>query len=59
MDKGIILTGGGALLKNIDVLIRNAVNLPIVIVDDPLTTVVMGSGKLLDDMRLLKEVAIN
>ncbi len=59
VDKGIILTGGGALLKNIDVLIRNAVNLPIVIVDDPLTTVVMGSGKLLDDMRLLKEVAIN
>ena len=59
VDKGIILTGGGALLKNIDVLIRNAVNLPIVIVDDPLTTVVMGSGKLLDDMRLLREVAIN
>jgi len=59
VDKGIILTGGGALLKNIDVLIRNTVNLPIVIVDDPLTTVVMGSGKLLDDMRLLKEVAIN
>ena len=59
VDKGIILTGGGALLKNIDVLIRNAVNLPIVIVDDPLTAVVMGSGKLLDDMRLLKEVAIS
>ncbi len=59
VDKGIILTGGGALLKNIDVLIRNTVNLPIVIVDDPLTTVVMGSGKLLDDMRLLREVAIN
>jgi rod shape-determining protein MreB len=59
VDKGIVMTGGGALLKNIDVLLRNAVNLPITIVDDPLSTVVMGSGKLLDDSDLLREVALS
>jgi rod shape-determining protein MreB len=59
VDKGIVLTGGGALLKNIDVLLRNAVNLPITIIDDPLSTVVMGSGKLLDDRELLREVALS
>ena len=59
VDKGIVMTGGGALLKNIDVLLRNAVNLPITIVDDPLSTVVMGSGKLLDDNDLLREVALS
>ena len=57
VDKGIVMTGGGALLKNIDVLLRNAINLPITIVDDPLSTVVMGAGKLLDDGDLLREVA--
>jgi rod shape-determining protein MreB len=59
VDKGVVLTGGGALLKNIDVLLRNAVNLPITIIDDPLSTVVMGSGKLLDDRDLLREVALS
>jgi rod shape-determining protein MreB len=59
VDKGIVMTGGGALLKNIDVMLRNAVNLPITIVDDPLSTVVMGSGKLLDDNDLLREVALS
>jgi rod shape-determining protein MreB len=59
VDKGIVLTGGGALLKNIDVLLRNAVNLPISIMDDPLSTVVIGSGKLLDDRDLLREVALS
>jgi rod shape-determining protein MreB len=59
VDKGIVMTGGGSLLKNIDVLLRNAVNLPVTIVDDPLSTVVMGSGKLLDDNDLLMEVALS
>jgi rod shape-determining protein MreB len=59
VDKGLVMTGGGALLKNIDVLLRNAVNLPITIVEDPLSTVVMGSGKLLDDRDLLREVALS
>ncbi|UCC66686.1 MAG: rod shape-determining protein [Deltaproteobacteria bacterium] len=59
VDKGIVMTGGGSLLKNIDILLRNVINLPITIVDDPITTVVMGSGKLLDDMDLLREVTIH
>jgi rod shape-determining protein MreB len=59
VDKGIVMTGGGALLKNIDVLLRNAINLPITIVEDPLSTVVMGSGRLLDDTELLREVALS
>lgn len=59
VDKGIVLTGGGALLKNIDVLLRNAINLPITIIEDPLSTVVLGSGKLLDDRDLLREVALS
>lgn len=59
VDKGIVMTGGGSLLKNIDILLRNIINLPITIVDDPITTVVMGSGKLLDDMDLLREVTIH
>jgi rod shape-determining protein MreB len=59
VDKGIVLTGGGALLKNIDILLRNAINLPITIMDDPLSTVVMGSGKLLDERDFLREVALS
>ena len=59
VDKGIVVTGGGALLKNIDVLLRNVVSLPITIVDDPLATVVVGSGKLLSDMDLLREVTFH
>ena len=59
VDKGIVMTGGGALLKNIDVLLRNAINLPITVVDDPLSTVVLGSGRLLDDRDLLREVALS
>ncbi len=59
VDKGIVMTGGGALLKNIDVLLRNAINLPITVVDDPLSTVVLGAGRLLDDRDLLREVALS
>lgn len=58
VDTGIVLTGGGALLKNLDVLLREETKLPITITEDPLSAVVLGSGKALDDMALLKEVAI-
>jgi rod shape-determining protein MreB len=58
VDKGIVLTGGGALLKNIDVLLREETRLPITITDDPLTTVVMGAGKLLDNLSILREVTV-
>ncbi len=58
IDRGIILTGGGALLKNLDKRIREETQLPVFITEDPLTTVVLGAGKMLDDMELLKKVAI-
>jgi len=48
VDKGIVLTGGGALLANLDLLLREETNLPVVITEDPLTAVVRGSGKALE-----------
>jgi len=58
VDKGIVLTGGGALLKNIDVLLREETRLPITITDEPLTTVVIGAGKVLDNLSILREVTV-
>jgi rod shape-determining protein MreB len=58
VDKGIVLTGGGALLKNIDVLLREETRLPITITDDPLSTVVVGAGKVLDNLSILREVIV-
>jgi len=58
VDKGIVLTGGGALLKNLDKLLREETSLPIIIADDPLSSVVLGSGKALDNLDILREVAI-
>ena len=58
VDKGIVLAGGGALLRNLDVLLSGETGLPVVQADDPLTAVVMGAGKALDELSLLREVAI-
>ena len=58
VDKGIVLAGGGALLRNLDVLLREETGLPVMVADDPLTAVVMGAGKALDEFSLLREVAI-
>ncbi|TSA06914.1 MAG: rod shape-determining protein, partial [Deltaproteobacteria bacterium] len=58
VDKGIVLTGGGALLRNLDKLLREETGLPIIIADDPLSSVVLGSGKILDNIAILKEIAI-
>lgn len=56
VDRGIVLTGGGALLRNIDLLIRAETGLPITIADDPLSTVVRGAGIALDQLDILKDV---
>lgn len=58
IDRGIILTGGGSLLKNLDKRIREETQLPVFITDDPLTTVVIGAGKMLDDLELLKKISL-
>jgi rod shape-determining protein MreB len=58
VDKGIVLAGGGALLRNLDILLREETGLPVTLAEDPLTAVVMGAGKALDELSLLKEVAI-
>jgi len=58
VDKGIVLVGGGALLKNLEVLLREVTGVPITIADDPLSAVVMGAGRVLDDIELLKNATI-
>ncbi len=58
VDRGIYLTGGGALLRGMDKLLASATDIPIHITEDPLTTVVMGTGKILDELSVMKEVLI-
>jgi rod shape-determining protein MreB and related proteins len=58
-DRGIVLTGGGALLRNLDVRISQETGLCVSIAESPLTSVVMGTGKMLDNFRLLRKVSLN
>lgn len=58
VDSGIVLTGGGALLKGLDRLLMEESGLPITITDDPLSTVALGSGKTLDSIEILRQVVI-
>ena len=58
-DRGIVLTGGGALLRNLDKRIREETGLPVSIADDPLASVVLGTGKMLSDFKLLRLVCID
>ena len=58
VDKGIILVGGGALLKNLDILLREVTSLPITIADNPLSSIVLGAGMVLDNEQLLRTVTV-
>jgi rod shape-determining protein MreB len=58
MDKGIVLSGGGALLRNLDQRLRHETGLPVVLAEDPLASVVLGTGKVLEDIDLLRKVSI-
>jgi len=59
VDQGIVLTGGGALLKNLDKLLGQETGMPIIVADDPLSSVVLGSGQALDNIEILREIAID
>ncbi|MBI5446813.1 MAG: rod shape-determining protein, partial [Deltaproteobacteria bacterium] len=56
VDSGIVLAGGGALLRNLDALLREETGLPIVVADDPLSCVALGAGMALDEIKLLREI---
>ena len=58
-DRGIVMTGGGSLLKNLDLRVRAETGLPVSIADEPLTSVVMGTARMLDDFKLLRRASIN
>jgi rod shape-determining protein MreB len=58
MDKGIVLSGGGALLKGLDQRLRDETGLPVVLAEDPLASVVLGTGMVLQDIELLRKVSI-
>jgi rod shape-determining protein MreB len=58
-DKGIVLTGGGALIRNLDKRIREETGLPVSIADDPLASVVLGTGRMLSDFKLLRKISID
>jgi rod shape-determining protein MreB len=58
-DRGVVLTGGGALLRNLDKRLREETGLPVLVAENPLTSVVLGAGKILTDIELLKKVTMD
>ncbi len=58
-ERGIILTGGGSLLKNLDERIRSETGMPVLLADQPLASVVLGTGKMLENFKLLRKMSLN
>ena len=58
VDRGIVLTGGGALLRNLDMLLREETGLPVIVADDPLSCVVLGSGKALEHLDIFRGITV-
>lgn len=58
VDKGIVLTGGGALLRNLDFVLRHATGLPVSVAEDPLSCVALGTGRALEEMNTLKSLLV-
>jgi len=58
VDKGVVVAGGGSMIKGLDILLREATGLPITLAEDPLSSVALGTGKVLGDPELLKKVMI-
>jgi rod shape-determining protein MreB and related proteins len=59
VDRGIVVTGGGSLLKNLDKRLREETGLPVSSAEDPLSSVVLGAGKMLGEFDLLRKIAID
>jgi rod shape-determining protein MreB len=59
MDKGIVLTGGGSMLKNLDKRLREETGLPIAIAEEPLSSVALGTGAMLADVDLLRKISLD
>nr|MCS5703226.1 rod shape-determining protein [Acidobacteriota bacterium] len=59
VDRGILLTGGGSMLNNLDKRLREETGLPLSMAEDPLGSVVQGAGKMLNDFDLLRKISID
>jgi rod shape-determining protein MreB len=59
VDRGFVLSGGGSMLKNLDKRLREETGLPLAMAEDPLSSVVLGAGKMLSDFNLLRKISMD